>query len=396
MKKKILIVSPYNNGTIGLCSMNLFKAFRQRTDCEVKFIVVHKFQDGYKEIDECDYCITAEAPIYLKWMNLIKQLRWLKMIKKHFKPDLTISTSYTCSTINILARGNDVKIGIFHAPHFQEREKGIIVYLNTLLNYSFVYPRLDGIACVSSEVKNSITSNFAQYKNKDVRVIYNIHDIGGIYSKSRECIPHEESNIVTSNSVVYVGRLDRNKAPIRSLKAFHLGLQQLPHNANLIFIGKDYDNVLSELEEYVHKHSLEERVFFLGFRDNPYKYLSKVKCLISSSYSEGLPGVIIESLLLGKRVVTTNSSSGIWEIMSCYDSYDESLSGLYECNNGIITSNLSKPNDDNPSDIDNLSNAIVRIIASNSIVDFTFKDNIQSSAVTEQFLSYYYASQHHN
>ena len=85
MKKKILIVAPYNNGTIGLCSLNLFNAFKQRNDCVVKYVYVHKFENGYEGLDDCEYCVSSAAPVYLKWLNLFKQLSWLKRIKKSFK-----------------------------------------------------------------------------------------------------------------------------------------------------------------------------------------------------------------------------------------------------------------------------------------------------------------------
>lgn len=387
MKRRILIVAPYNTATIGLCSLNLYKAFLQRKDCEVKCVCVHHFRNGYEGFEGTEYCVNSEAPVYLKWLNLFKQIKWLKRVKREYSPDITISTLSSCSTLNVLSGGNDRKIGVFHAPHYQEKVKGIIVYLNTLLSYRLVYPRLDRIVCVSEEVKKSILTAFREYKKKDVKVIYNVHDIENIQLKAKEPIPDGEKHIVTSNSIMFLGRLDKNKAPMRALKAFTEALENLPEDSNLLFIGKDADNSKQELMEYAKERGITNRVHILGFRSNPYIYLSRVKCLVSSSYSEGLPGVVIEALVLGTPVVTTNSTAGIWEIMSCYDKYDENLPDVFSCSDGFISSNMTiKHTEKESEDIKNLSVAFTKCLNSEKKVDFKFKNNIQGDKIVSQFL----------
>lgn len=385
-KKRILIVAPYNSGTIGLCSLNLYNAFKQNTNFDVKCIYVHKFKNGYDGFKNCEYCVSKEAPVYLKWLNLFKQIVWLRKIKKEFNPDITISTLGSCSTINVLSGGHEKKIGVFHSPHYQEKAKGWIVYLHTLFEYKYVYLHLDRLACVSSEVKRSIVTTFLAYRHKDVQVIYNVHDIESILQKSRDDIPAEELDIVTEKSILYVGRLDKNKAPMRTLYAFSQSLSYLPRSSNLIFIGKDVDNLKPKLNDFIEEHNLKERVFFFGFRDNPYKYLARAGCLVSSSYSEGLPGVMIESLLLGTPVVTTNSSEGIWEIMSCHKDYDAKLSRIYKCDDGYITSNISRLDND-VNDVSNLSKALSECLSEHSSVSFNFRKKINGDLIVKQFVA---------
>lgn len=387
MKRKLLIIAPYNTGTIGLCSLNLYKAFQEREDLEVKCVCVHHFPHGYEGFAGTEYCVSSEASVFLKWLNLFKQIKWLKKIKKEYAPDITISTQGSCSTLNVLSGGKDRKIGIFHAPHFQEKAKGIIVYLNTLLSYRLIYPKLDRIVCVSEEVRKSILTGFREYKKKDMKVIYNVHDIENIQLKAKEPIPNSEKHIVTNNSILFLGRLDKNKAPMRALKSFKGAIEVLPKDSNLLFIGKDADKSKQELMAYAKDQGITNRVYILGFRNNPYIYLSRVKCLVSSSYSEGLPGVIIESLILGTPVVSTNSSAGVWEIMSCYDQYDARLSDVFSCSDGYITSNLAVKDSEKESiDIKNLSVAFIKCVNREKKVDFKFKDNIEGDKIVSQFL----------
>jgi len=63
------------------------------------------------------------------------------------------------------------------------------------------------------------------------------------------------------------------------------------------------------------KLGIEQKVKFLGFVKNPYPYIKNAKLLVSSSNSEGLPRVIVESLILNTPVVSTYSSEGVFEVM---------------------------------------------------------------------------------
>mgnify|MGYP000700518326 CR=1 FL=1 len=71
-----------------------------------------------------------------------------------------------------------------------------------------------------------------------------------------------------------------------------------------------------ELVDMIKERDLENSVEILGFRTNPYPYIKNAKALILSSEREGLPTVLIESLILGTPVVSTNCISGPSEILT--------------------------------------------------------------------------------
>lgn len=384
-KLRILIVCPYDNGTIGKCSLNLWKAIETVPDVEVQCIVKHHFPNGYPEFSGCE--VYSNLPPKGGIGNLTSmgsQINWLRKQKKHFSPDITISTLFSCSALNVLAGGKDTKTGIFHSPHYQAKAHGRFAYAFTLFYYKFLFPHLDRLFCVSNEVKRSIVESFPEIDPKKVSVVYNAHDIEDIHRKGSEAIEDsKEEEIFTHPILVYVGRFDRNKAPERALRAF----SALPadNDAHLAYIGGGNEDYQKELEEEATRLGISDRVHFLGHKSNPYKYLSKAQALVSSSFSEGLPGVIIEALALGTPTIATNSSEGIWEILSCDKDYDRNLKENYVASAGIITPNSG----DYDHDIKCLNKAMYLTLTTDSKtrIDDRFIEKVSFANVAKHYIS---------
>lgn len=70
-----------------------------------------------------------------------------------------------------------------------------------------------------------------------------------------------------------------------------------------------------QLQKMIDDRELESMVKILGFQQNPYKYIKNAKLLALSSDREGLPTVVIESLILDTPVVSTDCPTGPSEIM---------------------------------------------------------------------------------
>jgi len=59
----------------------------------------------------------------------------------------------------------------------------------------------------------------------------------------------------------------------------------------------------------------KERIIFQPFAANPYHFIKNAKMLIMSSEREGLPRVIVESLVLKTPVVSTDCDTGPREVL---------------------------------------------------------------------------------
>ena len=375
--KKVLIVVAGNNGTIGRCSWNLYHAFMSRADVEVKCVGIHRFDGGLEGFEPCEFFSDTFGG---HQGNIVSQVLWLKRIKDSFRPDMTISTLYSTNFINALCGKKDFKVGIFHAPHKQGRAFGLLRYSISVLQYWLVFPKLDYCACVSKEAEDDLKGIKSISKWK-IGTIYNVHQVDEILKKAD--IPLQDE-VLPSPYIIYCGRLDANKAPIRAVKA----LAKIQSQLSLVFVGKGDDSFVSDLKKQVDELGMSSRVFFLGEKSNPYPYIKAAKALISCSYSESLPGVIIEALALGVPVVSTNSSRGIWEILLADESYNVFLADSYQTKWGVITSNQAfKDRSREEQDVISLAQGMEQVLTYSNIPESEFLSKVEANTITTHFLS---------
>lgn len=382
--KKIMMIIPSNNGTIARCSLNLYYALRETKDVKVKVVMVHKYDKGFEEFQQCDFFTKEKVSFVGSLLQGLGRNRWLRRIKKAFQPDLTISTLPGCSTLNVKAGGNDYKIGIFHAPNTQI--KGYkLQYLISQYSYKHIYPKLDKLYCVNSGLYDFFTQHYPWIDKSKIDVVYNVHPVEKIRKVAVEELDNDtERDIFKYNKVIlFCGRLEYEKVPHRLLRAF--GKSNLSDSGyHLVFMGNERQILWLELAELAKELNIKEFVHYLGAKTNPYKYMVHSAVLASSSRSEGLPGVLIESLILGKPVVSTNSSRGVWEILSCDDKYDAQLIERFHTKDGIITPNTQ----DEQLNIEQLALALNEIVGEEyRHVEAKFIEKVKKEYIIDKYLN---------
>ena len=179
---------------------------------------------------------------------------------------------------------------------------------------STLYPWADAILPNSKGSRESlendfnIKSNYIEVKNAIV--------IDDITSKKDESVDDVSFDRFT---FVCVGgfRLVKNH---RMLVNAFAGIKN--EDSQLLLIGTGYKlhgegyKVLQEIRDMVKSLGLEQRVLFLGQKDNPFKYLSRSDCFVLSSDFEGFPNVLLEALLCGLPVISTDCPTGPREILA--------------------------------------------------------------------------------
>ena len=180
------------------------------------------------------------------------------------------------------------------------------------------YRKFDKIVCVSETVKEMFIKRFGITDNLVVK--YNILDDKEIKQKATESV--KKTDVFR---IVSVGRLENQKGYDRLLPIIKK-LRQENINCELLLVGDGSKR--PELESYVNNNSLSDCVTFIGFCDNPYKYMQSADLLVFPSRAEGYSTVVTEAVILGKPTVVSDCA-GMKEILG-------------ESDYGIVTENNDK------------------------------------------------------
>ncbi len=157
----------------------------------------------------------------------------------------------------------------------------------------YFYTKADKLISVSSGVRSSVVNNLQVPDSHKNIIIENCVDLKDVEEKSKEEIhsPFLDGDRFT---IVSVGRLSAEKKFEVLIKASKV----LPADCLILIIG-DGEN-REYLENMASEYGVSNKVKFLGFQLNPYKFIKKASVyVLSASDSEGLPTVLLEVMLLG-------------------------------------------------------------------------------------------------
>jgi glycosyltransferase involved in cell wall biosynthesis len=108
---------------------------------------------------------------------------------------------------------------------------------------------------------------------------------------------------VTESDLIFVGRLEPQKDPLRFIRVVHL-LRKAKPEVQAVLVG---DGTLrGECERLIRDLGLENNAHLLGFQGNPYGYIAASKVLLATSIQEGFGLGVAEAMALGKPVITSD------------------------------------------------------------------------------------------
>lgn len=154
----------------------------------------------------------------------------------------------------------------------------------------------DAIAVISDVVQNTLKRLFGITEH--VVKISNSVDREKIIRMSRQKVELPDKKLFTT-----LGRLDYNKNQILLLKAARE--VRAVRNDFIVYLLGDGDE-RKHLEQYIRENNLEENVKILGFVENPYPYIRSSEAVVLTSMSEGFSLVLVESVMLNTRVISTD------------------------------------------------------------------------------------------
>lgn len=230
------------------------------------------------------------------------------------KPDIVVSFLNYANFINILSK----VVSFFVKPSIVISERNYtsislkfrrLKRIKTVLVKN-IYPWADKIIVISKGIKKDLIQNF-KIPIKKIKVIYNAINFSEIEKLSRESVAIK---LFTDDIPVIVacGRLTYQKNFSLLLNAFSKVIKK--HNAKLLILGEGEEK--DKLIKLSHKLKIDDKVFFLGFQKNPFKYMAKADVFILSSLYEGFGNVLVEAMACGTPIVSTCCPSGPPEIIT--------------------------------------------------------------------------------
>jgi len=112
--------------------------------------------------------------------------------------------------------------------------------------------------------------------------------------------------------ILAVGRLEREKGYSYLLRAYSLICRRIEEKLVILGTGEDK----AELKQLTEDLGILEKVLFLGFQKNPYKFMNGASLFVLSSLSESFALVIPEAMACGVPVISTDCPSGPREIIT--------------------------------------------------------------------------------
>ncbi|MEP6711024.1 MAG: glycosyltransferase [Ferruginibacter sp.] len=171
----------------------------------------------------------------------------------------------------------------------------------------WAYPKADAILPNSMGTVEAL-KNYYHIKS-DYYVVKNPTDIGRIKKLMVEIPPVSIDDQVFKFIYVATFREEKNQDLIVNAVA------KIPGNHyKVIFVGKG--STLQKVIEKVKRLGLDNRIQFIDFTGNPYMYMKRADCFILSSYSEGFPNVLIESMACGLPIISVDCKTGPRELLA--------------------------------------------------------------------------------
>lgn len=209
-------------------------------------------------------------------------------------------------SISMAGHFNDLSINAYNLIRSDKKvcwlHGGLYSYMVISPGYERLYMKIKNLVVLNNFVEDECLF-YNKYLHFNICKIYN-----PCFIASR---PIDE-NIVKQlkdkygDFVLMVSRMTSQKNPIGVIKAIEYIYQKYGVKYNVIFLG---DGVLKqEFERYAQTSVVSDCIFFIGNETNPQNYYKAAKMFAFSSYSEGLPTVIVEAMYFGLPIVTSDTS----------------------------------------------------------------------------------------
>ncbi len=320
MKKILFIIHDLGQGGAEKVLINLVNNM-DRTEFDISVTVL--FGGGANEQFlkpdiHFNKVFSREVPGNSKLMKLLTPRQLHKLcVKEHYDIEISYLEGPSARVVSGCQDSNTKLISWIHGE--QHTMDKLASSFRSKQEARKCYNCFDLTVCVSQYVYNDFC-HLLDFR-KPCKVLYNTVESEKILAEMHE--PALELADDDKIRLIAVGRLIKSKGYMRLLSIIkRLRDEQYPVHLYILGIG----NLQQEMESYIQQNRLHNLVTLLGYRTNPYKYVSKCDLFICASYAEGFSTATTEALIVETPVCTVEVS-GMKEMLGEHDEY------------GIVTEN---------------------------------------------------------
>ena len=299
-KKKILIYFPsIENGGVETNFFNIINNKKFQNNFDYK-IITFNYDSRLKNHKNKVLYIFKNLKIEVRLVKLI--LSFLLLIFQSDKNKIILS--FQNSILSIIAsklKGAKIIIRLNTAPS---------KYIGNIIKkkiFSFFYQKSDYIICNSIVFKSELKKFF----NVNAIFINNLVNLKKIKKLSSHNIKDNFFKNFKGTKILSVGRLTDQKNYFLALNA----IKEISKKISLkyIILGSGY--LKKQIKLYIKENSLSNTVKIINFQKNPYPYIKKTNIVLLSSKYEGMPNILLESIVLKKFFISSDCPTGPSEII---------------------------------------------------------------------------------
>lgn len=308
--KVLQIINNLGSGGAEKLLESLVPLLNARNNVEVDVLLLTDKKNVYENIMR-----ENNVNIYIIPYNNIYDPRNVFAIRKYLikrKYDIVHShlfpTQYWVAFASLFLKNKIKFITTEHSTNNRRRTKKYLRILEKLM-----YSRYNRIISISTTAQNNLLD---WIKPKDERLgSYTVIENGINLDRIKEAKPYDKRELINKKDlkentvfVTMVGRFSQAKNQSTLIKA----INKLPDNYHLILLGEG--PLIDDNIRLVQNLNVNDRVHFLGFRQDVERIIETSDIIVLSTHWEGLSLASIEALASGKPFIAS-SVPGVEEVV---------------------------------------------------------------------------------
>jgi len=287
VEKNLYIIANYLIKKIKKVSLiTVSKKEKIRFNKKIKFITLNNsFWDNLNKKIKYIICL------YLLFLEIIKNKNILVLC---FQANMYCVILCKIFNVKIIIRSNSSPSGWSNNFIKNFIFKNLLKLSNSIIVNSF-------------ELQKELTKKF----KVKVNCIYNPLNTTEIIKKSKRKVKGNKFSNKKNINIINVARFTDQKDHLTLLRAINILKEKV--KIRLLIIGRGINKL--KMENFIKENKLKSSVKIINFTKNPYPYIKSSDLFILSSKFEGLPNVLLESLVLNKFIISSDCPTGPSEIL---------------------------------------------------------------------------------